>query len=113
MCYSSEPVLKSGDHGLTVWAGTNPLDLHIVNLHLYRLSRLDVNKKTYLDSNELLNELVKQVSEMKFPGQYDISHQDVVLSLLGKFFKGLHVSSRLVPARHLVVNDLGTVENIQ
>lgn len=47
------------------------------------------------------------------PGENDVSYQDVVLSLLGKFFKGLHVSSRLVPARHLVVDDLGTVENIQ
>lgn len=46
-------------------------------------------------------------------GRYDISNQDVVLSLLGKFFKGLRVSSRLVPAGHLVVDDLGTVEDIQ
>lgn len=64
MCYSLEPFLKSGDHSLAVRAGTNPFDLHIVNLHLYRSICPDVNKKTYLDSNKFLNELVKQVSEV-------------------------------------------------
>lgn len=43
-CYLLGPFLNSGDHSLAVRAGTNPLDLHIVNLHLYRKSRLDGNK---------------------------------------------------------------------
>lgn len=37
--------LKSGDHSIAVWAGANPLDLHMVNLHLYGVSRLKNKKK--------------------------------------------------------------------
>lgn len=46
-------------------------------------------------------------------GEYGIANQDVVLGLLGKLLEGLHVGSRLVPAGHLVIDDLGTVENVQ
>ena len=43
----------------------------------------------------------------------DAANQDVVLGFLGKILPGLCVGSRRVPTWHLVVDNLGAVEDVQ
>jgi len=68
---------------------------------------------TYLDSNKLLNVLLVVSVTVRYasPGEY--AHLDVFAGCPRKVVVGSRVGSRLLPAWHLVVNHLSSVQDVK
>ena len=68
---------------------------------------------TYLDSHKLLDVLLVVSATVRYasPGEY--AHLNVITGRLGEIVVGSRVSGRRLPAWHLVVNHLGSVQDVK
>jgi hypothetical protein len=68
---------------------------------------------TYLDSDKLLDVLLVVSATVRYASPDKYAHLNVIAGRLGEIVVGPRVGGRLLPAWHLVVNHLSSVQDVK